>query len=299
MRTFKTVLTGMMMAMADSVPGVSGGTICYIMGFYDKLFTSLLNLKYFKSDRKLFLESLNFLVRLGCGWLGGFIIAILVINSIITSNIYLLSSMFIGFILISIPLTINKEIDVFKDNTRDVVFSFLGLILVVGISYLGTSSNFSVQQLPLIPSILYFFFTGFLAIGCMLLPGISGSTMLIIFGVYYQIIDAVHKFLHLDFSSIGILIVSGLGILCGGLFAIKFINHILTKYRSKVLYFIQGLMIGSLYAIILGPTTVQDQFGNSMNYAPLNFSNFSIIGVLFGCILIIGIQKISTLKDNS
>ena len=96
------------MALADSVPGVSGGTIAFILGFYDDFINSLNSLMSRDSmdDKK---NSLIFLFKLGIGWVIGMILSVLFLSSIFEAQIYNISSLFTGFIVVSIPLIINQE----------------------------------------------------------------------------------------------------------------------------------------------------------------------------------------------
>ena len=96
------------MALADSVPGVSGGTIAFILGFYDDFVNALNNLiSSNKIDR---IKALKFLAKIGIGWIAGFILSILFITSIFEKNIYQINSLFLGFIISSIPLIVKSEI---------------------------------------------------------------------------------------------------------------------------------------------------------------------------------------------
>ena len=134
-----------------------------------------------------------------------------------------------------------------------------------------------------------------IAISAMILPGISGSTLLLIFGLYMPIINAIKEFLHLNFNYLPVLIIFGLGILAGIALVIKLIRIALEKYRSQTIYCILGLMIGSIYAIVMGPTTLAEP------QAAISFSSFSIIFFLLGGLLILGMEfvkhKIEKSKD--
>ena len=95
------------MALADSVPGVSGGTIAFIMGFYDKFIGSIHDIAFKKGeDRK---NALYFLIKLGLGWIVGMALAALVLSSLFESHIYVVSSLFIGFIAGAVPLIVKEE----------------------------------------------------------------------------------------------------------------------------------------------------------------------------------------------
>ena len=100
-------IRGLCMALADSVPGVSGGTIAFILGFYDKFINSLNNLVYGKKEEKI--EAIKFLIKIGIGWIIGFVIAALILANLFETQIYSVSSLFLGFIVFSIPLIIKAE----------------------------------------------------------------------------------------------------------------------------------------------------------------------------------------------
>ena len=98
---------GFCMALADCVPGVSGGTIAFILGFYDKFITSLDHLMSGTKEQRI--EALKFLVKIGIGWGIGAILGVLVLTSVFESHIYAVSSLFLGFIVFSIPLIVKEE----------------------------------------------------------------------------------------------------------------------------------------------------------------------------------------------
>ena len=99
-------IRGFCMALADSVPGVSGGTIAFLLGFYDKFINSLNTLISKNGDKK---EAIKFLIKLGIGWVIGMAIASLILSNLFETHIYQVSSLFIGFILFAIPLIIKEE----------------------------------------------------------------------------------------------------------------------------------------------------------------------------------------------
>ena len=91
------------MALADSVPGVSGGTVAFILGFYDEFINSIsLLIKGKKDERK---KAFFFLLRVGIGWAVGMGLAVFVLTAVFEKHIYLISSLFIGFILAAIPFS--------------------------------------------------------------------------------------------------------------------------------------------------------------------------------------------------
>lgn len=289
MNNILNFIRGFCMALADSVPGVSGGTIAFLLGFYDKFITSLDNLiSGSKEERK---EAIFFLIKIGIGWVAGFVLAMLVLANVFESHIYRVSSMFLGFVLFSIPLVIMEEKEVIKGKYKNIIFTILGAALVILISIFNPASDVNVSSLTL-GSAIYIFVTGAIAITAMVLPGISGSTLLLIFGLYLPIVSAIKEFLHMNFSYFPALVVFGLGIMVGIISVIKLIRMCLKKYRSQTIYAIIGLMIGSLYSIVQGPTTLD------VPQEAMSFQTFSIVFFVIGGLVIFGLQKLRSVMEK-
>lgn len=286
-------IRGFCMALADSVPGVSGGTIAFILGFYDKFINSLDDLAY--GDREKKKKALFFLFKIILGWLVGMVLAVLILISLFEKHIYAVSSVFIGFIVFSIPLIVKEEKKTLKGKYQNLIFTLLGIIAVVLITYLnpvtGDANAVDVSKLSMGLG-FYVFVVAMIAISAMVLPGISGSTLLLIFGLYVPIISAIKELLHLNFDYLPVLIVFGLGVLTGILMVVRFIKLALKKYRSQSIYCILGLMVGSIYAIIMGPTTL------SVPQEALSFSTFSILFFLIGGLVIIGLEQLKKILEK-
>lgn len=293
MENILNFIRGFCMALADSVPGVSGGTIAFLLGFYDKFIGSLDSLiKGTKDERK---EAIIFLIKIGIGWVVGFILAMLVLGSIFEKHIYNISSLFLGFVVFAIPLIIIEEKTEFKGKYKNIIFAIIGLVLVIAISSFSPAGEESMNLAWGsfgIGTAVYVFVAAAIAISAMVLPGISGSTLLLIFGLYMPIVSAIKEFLHLDFSYFPILCVFGFGIITGIITVIRLIKKALEKYRSQTLYLIVGLMIGSLYAIVLGPTTLD------VPQPALTLKTFSLIFFLIGGVVILGLQKLKTISTK-
>ena len=176
-------IRGFCMALADSVPGVSGGTIAFILGFYDDFVNSLNNL--ISSDKNGRIIALKFLAKIGIGWIVGFILSVSFITSIFEKNIYQISSLFLGFIISSIPLIVKSERKILIGNKRNAIFLIVGISVVVAMTYfnpvtnIGQSFSLKYENLNLL-FMAYIFISGMVAISAMVLPGISGSTILLI-----------------------------------------------------------------------------------------------------------------------
>lgn len=286
-------IQGFCMALADSVPGVSGGTIAFIMGFYDKFINSLDNL--LRGDSKEKKQALKFLIKLGIGWIVGFLISATILSTLFNSKIYVLSSLFLGFIIFAIPVVIREEKDEVIGKYKNIIFLVLGMLFVVLISFLNSNGSLieigHLNKLNL-GLVIYVFLAGAVAITAMILPGISGSTLLLIFGLYIPIMNAVKNILKFDFSYIPVLIIFGLGIVVGCLTSVKLLRKCLEKYRSQTIYTVIGMMLGSIYAIAMGPTTLDEPM------KMLSFSNFNIIFFILGAVIIICLEKIKEFLEK-
>ncbi len=286
-------IRGFCMALADSVPGVSGGTIAFLLGFYDKFIDSLDHIM--GKDKKKRKEAILFLCKIAGGWIIGMAGSVLVLASLFEKHIYQISSMFLGLILFSIPLIISEEKKTIKGNYRHLFFLVIGVALVVVISCLNpvAGEGISVDAGSLNIGLgAYVFIAGMIAICAMVLPGISGSTILLVFGLYIPIITSLKEILHLNMEYLPVLIIFGLGVLTGIALVIRAIKTSLKKYRSQMIYLIIGMMIGSLYAIKVGPTTLEaprDQ---------LTLSTFSIFFFIIGAILVLGLQKLQMVGEE-
>lgn len=276
---------GFCMALADSVPGVSGGTIAFILGFYEKLLDNVHNI--FSKDKEKRKTAIPFIAKLLLGWVIGMAISVTVLSNLFENKIYLLSSVFLGLTSASIPFIVISEKEYLKGKYANLLFTIIGLILVVSISVLrehisgGSTVDFANLQLV---QYAYVFISSMIAITAMVLPGISGATLLLILGVYAPTITGIKELLHFNLSVLPGIICLGLGILIGLALSIGLIRMALKKYKSKTLYFIIGLMIGSLYAIGMGPTTLKTPL------PALGFSTFSILGFIFGIVILLGLE---------
>lgn len=288
-----TAIHGFCMSLADSVPGVSGGTVAFLMGFYDNFINALGNLITGSwEERK---KAFFYLINLGIGWIIGFLMAVVVLSSLFESHIYTVSSLFIGFIIFAIPLVIMEEKQCLKDRSCMSFFLLIGIVIVAAITYFnpvgGTDNSLNLDN-PGLLMYLYIFIAGAIAICAMILPGISGSTLMLIFGLYVPIITGIKDLLHLDFHALPLLIAFGLGIITGVISIIKIIQRALEKHRGATVYLIIGLMIGSIYAVIMGPATLGDP------QPPMTFGTFRIIPFLIGGVIIFGMQAMKRFSEK-
>lgn len=287
-------IQGFCMALADSVPGVSGGTIAFILKFYDDFINSLDAL--FKGNLKEKKKALIFLIKIGIGWAVGFLLSATILVNLFNKKIYTMSSLFLGFVIFAIPIVVLEEKKVLKGNYKNILFSILGIGLVVGIALLSSTNSFikvgNISHLS-IPLAIYIFFAGMIAISAMILPGISGSTLLLIFGLYIPIMTGIKTTLKFNFSYFPALVVFGLGVIVGIVFFVGLIKKCLNKYRSQTIYTVIGMMIGSLFAIVVGPKTLE-------NPLPImTFKTFSVLAFILGAVVIFGLQMLKKVMEKN
>ena len=276
-------IRGFCMALADSVPGVSGGTIAFLLGFYDRFIGSLDGL--ISRDGQIRKKSLLFLLKIGVGWVVGMCLSVLILASLFETYIYDISSAFLGLILFSIPLIIAEEKKVLKHQYKNLVFLVLGIAIVALVTYFnpvsGKGVDVNVSNLSFGMGV-YVFVAGMVAIAAMVLPGISGSTLLLIFGLYVPIITSIKEFLHLNMQYLPVLIIFGLGVITGIISVVKVLKAGLEKHRSAM-----------VYAIVMGPTTFSEP------KAPLSISTFSILFFVIGAVLVLGMQKLKVMGEKA
>lgn len=240
MKFIITLLKGMAMGAADVVPGVSGGTIAFITGIYDKLLESInaVNFGLLKVQKtegiKAVWEKINgsFLLALFTGIMISIFSLAKVLTHLLETQPILLWSFFFGLILASI-VYVGKQVQ--NWNWPAIIGLSVGTILVFAISTLPPSLGST--------SLLYLFVCGIIAICAMILPGISGSFLLLILGVYPTILSAVSE------RNFKIIFTFGLGAIVGLLSFSRLLKWVLKRYHNVTIALLTGFLVGSLYKI--------------------------------------------------
>ena len=167
---------GFCMALADSVPGVSGGTVAFILGFYEKFIDALHGL--FGKDNGARKVAVLYLAKLGVGWCLGLCLSVVALNDLFQTKTYFLSSLFLGLTAAAFPFILRTEWWALKGKGRYLPYTLLGVALVCGLSLVrgAASGGGVIDYWSLgVGELLYLFVAGALAIMAMVLPGISGS----------------------------------------------------------------------------------------------------------------------------
>ena len=245
---WKNIYRGMAMGASDIVPGVSGGTVAVILGFYDQLIAAINGL--FSKDWK---KHVQFLIPLAIGvGLALFAFSHLM-NWLLDYHEKVTFYFFLGLIIGILPYLF-REVRADKEMEW---FHVLFLLAGIGAMLLLPESAKETAVISDISFSTYvlLFASGFLASAAMILPGISGSFVLVVLGVYKTVIHAVSTL------NIQILLVVAVGIGIGIILMSKIIHYFLKHFRTATFSFIIGLVIGSIFLIFPGWA---DSFGQMM-----------------------------------
>lgn len=245
-------IKGLAMGAVDVVPGFSGGTVALIMGIYDKLLASIAAVPvaltlFFRGRIKEAWNRCNatFMLVLALGILTSVFTLARAITYLMLMQPVALWSFFFGLVLVSVYL-VGREVMVW--SLGRLVFFTLGLALAIWITLAA--------PLQLNASPLVLFFAGAIAISAMILPGISGSFILVLLGLYPVVLGAVKNF------DVAVLAIFSAGCLLGLLSFSRLLSWMLLHARDITLAFLTGIMLGSLGKVWPWKTTLTWQ-GNS------------------------------------
>ncbi len=289
------------MGAADVVPGVSGGTIAFISGIYEELIDSInkVSLNAFKVLRKEGFAAMwqsingNFLISLLIGIAISVITLAKLIRHLLETQPVLIWAFFFGLVLASI-------IHVAKQITKWNLVSVILLIIGAFVAYYITTL---VPQTAEISS-GYIFLSGALAICAMILPGISGSYILLLLGMYKPVLDAIHD---KDLKTIGLL---GAGAVVGLLSFSRLLKWLFDNYQNLTLATLTGFIIGSLNKIWPWKKVIDSEMINGKlkilqekSVSPFHYEGenelFFAVGLAFvGFMFIVLLEKLAVKKEN-
>ncbi|HDG5372392.1 DUF368 domain-containing protein [Staphylococcus aureus] len=255
MQQFKwiNILKGFAMGTSDLVPGVSGGTIALLLGIYNQFIASISGI-----FSRRFWPSFTFLIPIIIGML-------LAMGSLSNLFNYLLSQhhiptmFFFGGLIIGIVPYLLK-ISNYKTSftTKHYMMVIAGIAILIVITLMNNGDKHAGETLTLSTGlIIKYFIAGMCASSAMLLPGISGSFMLLVFGVYGTVMLAISEVVKLNFAGLPILLAVGFGVLAGFIISSKIIQYFLTHHKLMTFALIIGFVVGSLFAVFPGlPTNI-------------------------------------------
>lgn len=248
----KNILKGAVIGVANIIPGVSGGTMAVSMGVYDKLIHCVTHI--FKE----FKQSIKFLIPIGIGMVLSLAGLSFVIEAAFEHFPAQTNLLFIGLILGGLP-AIMKRVKGKTIRARHIVAALAFFALVVGLAALGEGEGASADLSFTLVHVITLFFVGVIASATMVIPGVSGSMVLMLMGYYQPLIEAINDFIksavHLEMDGIltgfQILIPMGLGVVAGVVIIAKIIELIFEKWPLMAYWAIIGLIVASPFAIVL------------------------------------------------
>ena len=237
----KLFFKGVFMGIADAIPGVSGGTIALLLGIYEELISTISGLnfglitKLKNNGFKSFWESLNgnFLITLVLGIGISLILFVKISANLLTSHPLYVWSFFLGLILATVYV-IYKLIESWN------LVNIISTLLMIAFSIILTSDSLNISDDT---NLFYILICGIIASSAMILPGISGSLILVILGVYKILVEALDN---LDVKIISSFIV---GAVIGVISFSKILKWLFNNYKSLAYSIMLGLVIGSIEKI--------------------------------------------------
>ena len=245
MKSIILFLKGMIIGVANIIPGVSGGTLMITLGIYEEIIDTISH--FFKNFKK----NLKFVIPIGLGM----VVAVLLLSKIISLTLekypFPTTFFFVGLIIGGIPLLWKRASGAKSHYSNWIVFG-VTFIFVLIFAFLK-SSQFSVSFETFdLHMLIILFIVGMICAATMVIPGISGSFVLMMLGYYEPIVNTIKNLMdkELFLQSFLILIPFGIGIVAGIIGVAKLIEYLLKKYPVKTYYGVLGFVLASMFAII-------------------------------------------------
>lgn len=250
MKNIILALKGFIMGIANVIPGVSGGTLALILGIYEQFISSISHLF---SNLK---ENLKFLISLAIGM----VLSIATMSNVVDYSFKHFpiptTLFFVGLVLGGIPLLYGKV----KDNTTEkkkisnyiIMFITFAIVIFMGLADKIFESGTDVILTNLsIGGYIILFIVGIVTAATMVIPGVSGSLVLMLLGYYYPVISLIKEITHFNnlFSNLITAGIFGLGIIIGIVLISKLIEFLFAKYETKTYYGVLGFIFASIIAI--------------------------------------------------
>lgn len=239
MKNFINIIKGFFIGMATLVPGVSGGTMAIILGVYDDMIEGISS--FFSNWKKNFL----FLAQIATGSIIGIIVLSRFFESVLEKYGLEMQYLFIGAILGGLPVLMKKANEKSKIKKTDYIYFILGFALTL-IMATDTGAIVKLTASENLTGYILLFLAGVIMAIALVLPGISGSFMLLALGLYDKTLNAINN------RILVFLIPLLFGIAIGTLVSTKIINKCLHKYTSSTYMLIIGFVVGSIVTVFPG-----------------------------------------------
>ena len=239
------ILKGMIIGVANIIPGVSGGTLMIILGLYEDVINTISH--FFRNFKK----SLKLVIPLAIGMVLSILLLSKVISVCLDKYPFPTTLFFIGLIIGGLPLLWNKA-KAARGNWKNWLVFILTFAVVITFAFLKSGNYVVSFENMSIFNYLMLFVIGMISAATMVIPGISGSFVLMLLGYYEPIVNTIKDLT--NFSLLGhnlvILIPFGLGIVVGIVLVARLIEYLFKRYPIKTYYGVLGFVLASLVAII-------------------------------------------------
>ena len=245
MKSIILVIKGFIMGIANIIPGVSGGTIALTMGIYEDLISSISNI--FKK----FKNSMAILIPFFIGAVLSIVLLSKIINFTLTKYPTPTIIFFVGLIIGGIPL-LTKNVKGKKIKPRYIALFLVTFIFILLLSFLGgVGKTVTITGSPL--SYILLFIVGIIAAATMVIPGVSGSFVMMLLGYYGPIINSIDEVTSFTnvFSNILILLPLGIGIVLGIITIAKLLEFLFKRFKTETYYAIFGFIIASIIVLLV------------------------------------------------
>lgn len=248
---FISIFVGFSIGLSVIVPGISGSSIAIIMKVYDKLIYAFSNIF------KRFKICIIFLLPIALGIIIGFALGFILVKILLEAFPFITICFFVGLMIGTYPILF-KEIKGEKPKTKKSLLFALGTIIPIAITVISMQINTSnsLAEINLYHYIL-FLFIGILISLTQIIPGLSATVLLMMFGYYTALINSIGRELFSNVKLIFVYVSLVIGFIIGILLFSKIINKMLTSYRKPFFFMICGLSIGSIAAVFLGNECIE------------------------------------------
>ena len=265
----RNICKGMLIGIANIIPGVSGGTMAVSMGIYDRLISCI------SHPFKDFKNNLLFLIPIALGMGVAIIASAFGIDYLFETFPLQTNLLFIGLIMGSLPAIYGK-VKAVTMRMGHILSAVIFFAVVVGMAMMNGNGGGYVELEPTVIGMILLFMIGILASATMVIPGVSGSMMLLLLGYYNPILDTIKAFfvalLELElpalFGTVLIMTPFGMSVLVGTVAIAKIIEVVFERYPTYAYWGIIGLLFGSPITILMVGT----------------FRKFTVVGILTGII---------------
>lgn len=249
------MLKGAVFGVANIIPGVSGGTIALTMGVYEDFISSISN--FFNKPKK----SLKFLLPFGIGAALSILLMSKLISYCLTKFPFPTTLFFVGLIIGGVPM-LTKKVKKKKIKATNLGIATLTFSIVMIMFFMKSRNNFVNLVNPNLLMYLVLGLVGMIAAATMIIPGVSGSFVLMLLGFYEPIVNTVGDLTNFSnlVHNILILVPFGLGVLVGMILIAKLIEFLFKKYEVPTYYAILGFVIASIITLVLGAISTKLAF---------------------------------------